>query len=130
MPTYANALTTDVVVESVYIPAGKSVQIGYYLSGTLPTGITKTSDLPLPYNPVKIDQQATDETIAIPATMNVPYMVSVTALSGNVTLKFNSASDQAITILEGEKYQRTCWARSVNDIRVSGGIAQVRVEEI
>ena len=115
MPTYKNSGTTVADVGGLRVEPGQSVESVIWVS-TLPAGVTKTSDSPFTNTPILSAVYTSSDTYSIPVSVTGNYLISVFADTGEVTVKFSSASNTAYYIAEGQGITVTCLSRTVDSI--------------
>ena len=126
MPTYKNNLNVDVALEGNSIPAGETLQTTVYYS-SLPTGVTKESDLPS-YNPIVVSATESGNLNDV-ATVNIPTVLngipiegvegSIYCADGGVEIRFNDASnDPPIVLGKGYTYNVGVRQRLINTIHL------------
>lgn len=115
MPAYKNTTTTLAFLGGNRIEPGETIQT-YEWFTALPTGITKTSDLPS-YNPVIYSNSFTsDNSVQLP-DISGPFSVKLWVTTGEATVKFNtSLMSPALVIPAGEKFERFFENRGIDSI--------------
>jgi len=132
MPRYENQGTTQVVVGSIRIEPGQTVDSRIWLTTPLPTGIVKLADAPI-FDVVVLSQKVTStETIAVPASLETNYKVSVYCTAGDVTVQTDTSASTGRVLGAGMLWEAICLQRTINSLifTVSGGTAYLTIERI
>ena len=128
MPRYTNAGPDLVVVGSIRIEVGQTVDSRIWLATPLPTGVTKLSDSPF-HDEVILSQAATG-TVNVPAAVDGNYKIHVFCTTSGLTIKTDSASAVARILGVGESWDAICLSRTINSLIFSGGAGYVTIEKI
>lgn len=132
MPTYLNSGTTPVALNGVRLEPGESKTLQTFLLSTqLPSGVTQTAATPA-YDPILVSQKVTTtQTITLPATAIGNHTISIYCSSGEVSVKFNSASATAFLLATGLLWSRQLTDRFVDSIifTISSGTAYLTIEK-
>ena len=132
MPRYTNTGSTQVVVGSIRIEPGQTVDSRIWLTTPLPAGITKLADAPI-FDVVVLSQKITaTDTVAVPASLETNYKVSVYCTAGDVTVQTDTAASTGRILGTGMVWEALCLQRTINSLifTVSGGTAYLTIERI
>ena len=132
MPRYLNSGSDVVDAEGIRLEVGEPKDT-YQWIGTLPTGVTKVADAPYLDPVISSAAYTTSQTITVPVTVLGNYQITIYAATGELSVKFNSASAVAYILPEGAMLVKTCLSRTINDIRLVvavAGNAYVLIEKI
>lgn len=116
MPKYYNSNTTSVDFEGLHLDP-KETKDTYIWLTSLPSGVTKVSDLPM-YDTVILSQEVTSPTsVAIPVSTKGNYKISIYATTGaKATFKLNSSDGTARVVGALDKFELTCLSRIVDSV--------------
>lgn len=132
MPKYTNGNNTSVDVEGIHFDPKETKETYQWLT-TLPSGVTKVSDLPM-YDTVILSQKITSPTsVAIPASVKGNYKISIYPTTGaEATFKLNSSDSTARVVGALDKFDLTCPSRIVDSIIFTAitGSVYLTVEKI
>jgi hypothetical protein len=128
MPKYTNTGTSLVVVGSIRIEPGQTVDSRIWLSTPLPAGISKLSDIPF-HDSVILSQLAAG-TIAVPASVTGNYKITVFCTTTGLTIKTDSSSAVARILAIGQAWEAICLSRTIDSLIFSGGAGYLTIEKI
>jgi len=132
MPRYTNTGTDIVVVGSVRIEPGQTVDSRIWLVTPLPTGITKLADAPIFDNVILSQKITAGVTVPVPATVDGNYKISVFCTAGDVTVQTDTTDSTGRILGAGMLWEAICLPRTINSLIfvVSGGTAYLTIEKI
>jgi len=123
MPRYRNSTNADIVVGSYRFPAEDILEIRTFIE-TIPAGLALESVDPQ-YEDVLYSEKHHHVTGVDLATIAVPdnpdgtdYRIQLYVESGEIQLRFNTADDTPILVVEGETFNRYLTTKAIEDIRI------------
>lgn len=129
MPKYLNSNSSDTYVDGVVIPAGKTYETTRNFI-TLPTGVTKISDLPC-YNPCVVSEIVSGsendvEDVEVPTTYGGEgldtYYIKVLGVVGSASISFNGVSEvdfgESILVVPGESHSWFVQGRKIVELNI------------
>lgn len=139
MPKYTNSTAVDITVGANRFPANSSLEIGSYIEGALPAGLTLDSVDPN-FNPILVDAKYTAKTgadiavIPVPASDTKGYRIKFYVESGEFAIRLNDAAQVVPWVVtEGESQERKYVSRVVDNIYihcVAGGTIYVSIYKL
>jgi hypothetical protein len=131
MPTYANSGVNVITKGSMRVEPGSSEESVIFYQN-LPTGLTQTAAIPF-FDPILYSVKVTSSsTINIPTSILENYKITIVVTAGEVSVKYNASTANALILGAGMVEETKCSSRIVDNLifTISSGTAYVIIKKI